>query len=188
MKSGWTALYSPRETGESALRPLRRRAGLVLFAVRGGFGIGLSAAAYGQVPQTLNGPPVQVQPYVPEPGVPLFTINPGTVNSFLDADSVGVGNGTAAGNGSGGYGTGPDGAAADDATGGDYSSGGSGIGNSTALGTMLGTSWGNTAVGNAQALGVNPSALAATCVLESGCQNVGGSGTISGVFQMSNMY
>ena len=186
MKSGWIAVYSPTETGESALRPLRRGTGLVLLAVRGGFGIGLSAAAYGQVPQTLNGPPVQVQPYVPEPGVPLFTINPGTVNSFSNADSVGVGNGTAAGNGSGGYGTGPDGAAANDATAGDYSSGGGGIGNSTALGTMLGMSWGNTAVGNAQALGVNPSALAATCVLESGCQNVGGSGTISGVFQMSN--
>ena len=170
MKSGWRALYSSRETGESALRPLRRGAGLVLFAVRGGFGVGLSAAAYAQVPQTLNGPPVQVQPYVPEPGVPLFTINPGTVNTFSSADGVGVGNG----------------AAADDATGGDYSSGGGGIGNSTALGTMLGMSWGNTAVGNAQALGVNPSALAATCVLESGCQNVGGSGTISGVFQMSN--
>jgi len=138
--------------------------------VRGGVGVGLSAAAYGQVSQTLNGPPVQVQPYVSEPGVPLFTINPGTVNPFSSADSVGVGNG----------------AAADDGTGGDYSSGGGGIGNSTALGTMLGMSWGNTAVGNAQALGVNPSALAATCVLESGCQNVAGSGTISGVFQMSN--
>jgi len=186
MKSGWRALYSSRETGESALRPLRRGAGLVLFAVRGGFGVGLSAAAYGQVSQTLNGPPVQVQPYVPEPGVPLFTINPGTVNPFSSADSVGVGNGTAAGNGSGSDGTGPDGAAAGDTTGGDYSSGGSGISNSTALGTMLGMSWGNTAVGNAQALGVNPSALAATCVLESGCQNVGGSGTISGAFQMSN--
>ena len=170
MKSGWRALYAPRETGESVLRPLRRAVGLVLFAVGGGFGVGLSAAAYGQVSQTLNGPPVQVQPYVPKPGVPLFTINPGTVNPFSSADSVGVGNG----------------AAADDGTGGDYSSGGGGIGNSTALGTMLGMSWGNTAVGNAQALGVNPSALAATCVLESGCQNVAGSGTISGVFQMSN--
>jgi hypothetical protein len=86
MKSGWRALYSSRETGESALRPLRRVAGLASFAVRGGFGVGLSAAAYGQVSQTLNGPPVQVQPYVPEPGVPLFTINPGTVNSFSSAD------------------------------------------------------------------------------------------------------
>jgi hypothetical protein len=31
MKSGWRALYSSRETGESALRSFRRGAGLVLF-------------------------------------------------------------------------------------------------------------------------------------------------------------
>jgi hypothetical protein len=56
-----------------------------------------------------------------------------------------------------------------------------------ALDTMLSTSWGPTAADNATALGVNPAALAATCVLESGCQaNPGGSGTISGAFQMSN--
>jgi hypothetical protein len=60
-------------------------------------------------------------------------------------------------------------------------------GDSAALATMLGTSWGQTAASNATALGVNPSALAATCVLESGCQaNPGGTGTISGAFQMSN--
>lgn len=80
MKSGWRALYSSREPGETgglALWPMRRLVGLLAAAVRGGFAVGLSAAAYGQVSQTLNGPPVQVQPYVPEPGVPLFTINPG---------------------------------------------------------------------------------------------------------------
>jgi len=58
---------------------------------------------------------------------------------------------------------------------------------STALGTMLATSWGQTAADNATALGVNPTALAATCVLESNCQaNPGGTGTISGAFQMTN--
>jgi hypothetical protein len=52
---------------------------------------------------------------------------------------------------------------------------------------MLGTSWGQAAADNATALGVNPAALAATCVLESNCQaNPGGTGTISGAFQMSN--
>ena len=52
---------------------------------------------------------------------------------------------------------------------------------------MLGTSWGQTAAANATALGVNPTALAATCVMESNCQaNPGGTGTISGAFQMSN--
>ena len=60
-------------------------------------------------------------------------------------------------------------------------------GGSTALDTMMAQSWGQTAASNATALGVNPSALAATCVLESGCSaNVGGTGTISGAFQMSN--
>ena len=52
-----------------------------------------------------------------------------------------------------------------------------------ALNTMLGTSWGAQATADAQSLGVNASALAATCVIESGCQNVGGSGA-QGVFQM----
>ena len=41
------------------------------------------------------------------------------------------------------------------------------------------------AVANAQLLGVNPSALAATCVVESGCQNVSGYGTVAGAFQMT---
>lgn len=60
-------------------------------------------------------------------------------------------------------------------------------GSSDALSTMMAQSWGQTAANNATALGVNPNALAATCVLESGCSaNVGGTGTISGAFQMSN--
>ena len=62
--------------------------------------------------------------------------------------------------------------------------GGSG-GSSDALNTMLGQPWGSTAINNAEALGVNPSALAATCVIESGCQNVAGSGTVAGAFQMT---
>ena len=57
----------------------------------------------------------------------------------------------------------------------------------TTLGKMLAQSWGQTAAHNATALGVNPTALAATCALESNCSaNVGGAGTISGAFQMSN--
>ena len=53
------------------------------------------------------------------------------------------------------------------------------------LDTMLAQSWGNSAIANAQALGINPSALAATCVLESGCgANVGDGGGAQGVFQM----
>ena len=61
------------------------------------------------------------------------------------------------------------------------------VGGSTALDTMMAQPWGQTAASRATALGVNPSALAATCVLESNCSaNVGGTGTISGTFQMSN--
>lgn len=57
---------------------------------------------------------------------------------------------------------------------------------SATLDTMLSQSWGAAAGANAGSLGVNPTALAATCVLESNCQNVGGTGTINGAFQMSN--
>ena len=118
-----------------------------------------ASAAFGQVPSVLSGgPPVQITPYVSEPGVPAITITPGTANPFAGAD------------GSGGSGGG---------------TGGGNTGSSDALNTMLGTSWGGAAVDNATALGVNPSALAATCVLESGCQNVGGSGTVAGAFQMT---
>ena len=92
---------------------------------------------------TLNGPPVQVRPYVSEPGVPQITINPGTPSPF-PSDTGGAG--------TGGGGTG----------------GGGNVGSSDALNTMMGMAWGNTAVANAESLGVNPSALAATCVLELG--------------------
>jgi hypothetical protein len=57
---------------------------------------------------------------------------------------------------------------------------------SSALDTMLATSWGTSAAQSAQALGVNPSVLAATCVMESGCQNLGGTGSITGAFQMTS--
>ena len=64
---------------------------------------------------------------------------------------------------------------------------GSGGGSSTssdALDTMMGTSWGSAAAQNAGALGVNSTALAATCLMESGCQNISGSGSAQGAFQM----
>lgn len=124
----------------------------------------LNAPALAQQAMTLNGPPVQVQPYVSEPGVPLITINPGTPNPFAGVDGTGAGTGTGAETGEGG------------------TKGGT-VGDSTALSTMMGTDWGSAAIANAQSVGVNPSALAATCVLESGCQNASTSGA-QGVFQM----
>ena len=129
---------------------------LVGTSVAGVLGLALVDAAGAQQAQSLNGPPVQVIPYASEPGVPTITINPGTPNPFP----------TGGGSGTGG-------------------SGGGNTGDSDALTTLLGTSWGSQAVQNAEALGVNPSALAATCVLESGCsQPSGGSGGAQGVFQM----
>jgi len=156
-----------------------------LIRVSGGGIVAVAAAAatgglafesvFGQVPQSLNGAPVQVQPYVPEPGVPLITVTPGT--PFL----IGAGTGSGDGTEIGGEGTGDTSSVT--GGGGVGESGSESVGSSTALAAMLGTAWGAAAVANAQTVGVNASALAATCVLESGCQNVGGSGA-QGVFQM----
>jgi len=129
-------------------------------------------SVFGQVPQTLSGAPVQVQPYVPEPGVPLITVTPGTPDPFP------IGDATASGDSAG--------------TGGDGNGGGetgSGTaGSSTALSTMLAQPWGAVALANLQVLRVNASAIAATCVLESGCQNIAApsGSTVSGAFQMTN--
>lgn len=168
--SWWlVALSRAKEVWEVSVRRCRPGlAALVIAGAPGSFAPELCVSAFAQVPQTLNGPPVQVQPYVSEPGVPMITITPGTLNPF----PVGDGSGT----GGDGAGTGGDGSEGD-ATGGGATS------NSEALTVMLGTTWGASAVANAQALGLNPSALAATCVLESGCQNLSGSGA-QGVFQM----
>jgi hypothetical protein len=155
-------------------------AALVVAAACTGMTFERWGTACAQVPQTLNGPPVQVQPYVPEPGVSLITINPGAPNQLPIAAAAASG-GNETGNGRDGAGN----AGTGSGDGGDgIGVGGSGnVGSSTALATMLATAWGATAVANAQMVGVNPSALAATCVLESGCQNAGGSGA-QGVFQM----
>lgn len=62
-------------------------------------------------------------------------------------------------------------------------------GGSTSADTVLqGRSWGALASLNASAIGVNPTALAAACVVESGCQNVSAraGGTVSGAFQMTD--
>ncbi len=134
---------------------LGQRVWLVPASVAGVLGLALVDGAVAQQATTLNGPPVQVIPYASEPGVPMITINPGTPNPFPT-----------------GGGSGTDG------------SGGGNTGDSDALTTLLGTSWGSQAVQNAESLGINPSALAATCVLESGCSQPSGGGGAQGVFQM----
>jgi hypothetical protein len=107
------------------------------------------------VPQTISGVPQQIIPQVGEVGLPAFSIPTGTVS--IGSTSTGAPTST-------GSGTSTD---------------------SSALDTMLGTSWGASAQQSAEALGVNASALAATCVVESGCQNVAGTGSITGAFQMT---
>ena len=53
---------------------------------------------------------------------------------------------------------------------------------------MMGQNWGAQAETAAAAMGVSATALAATCVMESNCQNVGSSGGsgATGAFQMIN--
>jgi hypothetical protein len=61
--------------------------------------------------------------------------------------------------------------------------------NSTSLGgtdVMVTQPWGQQASQYATQMGVNPTVLAGVCKIESNCQNVGGAGTISGPFQMSD--
>lgn len=117
-----------------------------------------TAASANPVIQTLNGVPQQIIPQIGEVGAPASTIPTGTVSIFSGGSS---GTGSSS---SGGTGT---------STG------------SSALDTMLATSWGYSAEQSSQDLGVNASALAATCVMESGCQNVSGTGSITGAFQMT---
>ncbi|WP_198383513.1 hypothetical protein [Roseomonas sp. KE2513] len=121
----------------------------------------LPALALAQAgPITMNGVPEQVIPRVFDVGLGSFTIVPGT----------GVPN-TTVGGGTGGTGE---------------TGGGVEAGASVALDTMTSRSWGIAASEAATSVGVNPSALAATCMVESGCQNVAArSGSqIRGAFQM----
>ncbi len=136
-----------------------------LWLVAGASGV-LATQAANADPQVVlpNGLPVQVKPTYAEPGLPVFTFPPGG-GSLLGGStgSVDTGNG-----------------------GGDGSSSGSGSGD--AYNAMLSQSWGSAAANAAGAMGVSATALAATCVMESNCQNVGasGGGSASGAFQMIN--
>ena len=140
-----------------------------LWLVAGASGA-LVAQAANADPQVVlpNGLPVQVKPTYSEPGLPAFSFPTGG-GSLLGGStgSVDTGNG---GDGSTSAGSG--------------SSSGSG----DAYNTMMAQSWGSAAANAAGAMGVSATALAATCVMESNCQNVGasGGGSASGAFQMIN--
>jgi len=113
--------------------------------------------------------PVQVHPTFSEPGLPAF--------SFPVGGSSSAGGSSSSVDGSGGSSSGG-------SSGGIVSSGGSG----DAYNTMMAQDWGSQAADAAAAMGVSAAALAATCVMESNCQNVGsGSGSsAAGAFQMIN--
>ncbi len=120
---------------------------------------GLAGAA--PSPVTMDGVPEQVHPQVSEVGLGSFSMPTGTT-------SIMPGSGTGAtGSGSG---TGTDAASLSGA----------------AYDTMMSQSWGAQASSYATALGVNSTAVAATCVVESGCTNNESSGDIRGIFQMTS--
>ena len=126
-------------------------------------GSGRGRADVRSVTQT-NGPPELPIPMFPETGLPDFTMPVGTP-SMPPGVTPGSGGG-----GPGGTGL------------------GSGGGGTDADGVMAQRSWGALAAQNAAAIGVNPSVLAATCVIESGCQNVNArsGSSVSGAYQMTD--
>jgi hypothetical protein len=130
--------------------------------------VGLAAwAAADPGPVTQSGLPVQVQPSAPEPGLPQFSFPSGNP----DTSGGSGGSGSADGSGSGG-GTG----------------GGSGGGSLPPNATLEQVAQQNYIQTAASAAGISPEALAATCMVESNCQNVGASSgsSASGEFQMIN--
>jgi hypothetical protein len=129
-------------------------------------GVGALGAAYADPSIVLpNGLTVQVHSTFSEPGLPAFSFPAGGTSS-AGGSSSSVG-------GSGGSNSG-----------GSISSGGSG----DAYNTMMAQDWGSQAADAAAAMGVSATALAATCVMESNCQNVGAASgsSATGAFQMIN--
>lgn len=138
-----------------------------LWLIVGASGV-LAAHAASADPQVVlpQGLPVQVKPTFAEPGLPQFTFP--TAGGSLLGGSADVGNGNGAGDGS----TSP--------------GGGSTAGSGDAYNTMMAQSWGSSAASAAGAMGISATALAATCAMESNCQNVGAApgGSATGAFQM----
>src|ERR1700722_20192624 len=138
-----------------------------VWMVVGGGGV-LGAQAASADPQVVlpQGLPVQVKPTYTEPGLPQFTF-PTSGGSLLGGSAdAGSGNSDGSTNTSSG--------------------GGSTAGSGDAYNSMMSPSWGSSAANAAGALGVRATALAATCAMESNCQNVGSSGgsSATGAFQM----
>ncbi len=138
-------------------------AGVVL-----GIGIGAIGAAKADPSIVFpNGLPVQVHPTFPEPGLPAFSIPTAGASSVGGSSSSVDTSGGSASTGS---------------------SSGSTSGSGDAYNLMMSQDWGSQAADAAAAMGVSAAALAATCEMESNCQNVGAAsgGSASGAFQMIN--
>ena len=157
----WSDPYWPGNRLRERPAPSRRRA-LSTIWVPGALSVALVVGVNGIAdaspsPVTMNGVPEQVIPAVPEVGLGNFSMPTGTTSIGSDSSSTGTGSG-------------------DTSSGVDLSG--------TAYDKMMGQSWGALAASNAQTVGVNPVAVAATCVVESGCSNSDTSGDIRGAFQM----
>src|SRR5271157_2075157 len=159
---GNTPLGLSRANGPPHGARLRLRwAGVVV-----GIGVGAIGSARADPSLVLpNGLPVQVHPTFSEPGLPAF--------SFPVGGSSSAGGSSSSVDGSGGS-----------SSGGSVGSGGSG----DAYNTMMAQDWGSQAADAAAAMGVSATALAATCAMESNCQNVGAASgsSAAGAFQMIN--
>jgi hypothetical protein len=148
-------------SGQPEVGPMRVRwttASVVL-----GIGVSAIGAAHADPSIVLpDGLPVQVKPTFQEPGLPAF--------SFPVGGSSSVGGSTSSVDGSGGSGS--------------VSNSGSG----DAYSMMMAQDWGSQAESAASAMGVSATALAATCAMESNCQNVGAAAgsSAAGAFQMIN--
>ena len=109
-------------------------------------------------PETMNGVPLLPIPTFEEVGLPPFTMPTGTLSPPPQSPAQ-AGAADAAANGT----------------------------DSAAMAAMMSRSWGEAAAANAEAVGVTAVSVASTCILESNCTaNPGGTGTISGAFQMSD--
>jgi hypothetical protein len=127
----------------------------------------LAAHAASADPQVIlpTGLPVQVKPTFQEPGLPAFSFPTGG-GSLLGGS--------------------PGSADPGDGDGSTSAGGGSSAGSGAAFDTMMAQTWGSAAAAAAGDMGVSATALAATCEMESNCQNVGSSGgsSATGAFQM----
>lgn len=120
--------------------------------------LAVPAFAGDPVPVTERGLPQTVHPTYAEKGAPQFSYPTGSTD-------VGSGGGNNPGGGNVDY---------------------TACSGCDPLQTMNAQSWGGQACDAATTVGVSCASLAATCVMESNCRNVQGTGTVSGAFQMTN--